>query len=89
MNSSSISCQALPLLGALDRVVKRRPGPLRNSFFASYPVAAMLLMRGSTGGVYFMVFNCLITMAIVVGFHLGTNYGSAVTGGGISRRRSL
>ena len=67
----------LPLLGALDRMVKQNSGPLRSACFASYPVAAILLMRGSTGGIYFMVFNCGVTVAALVAFRLVRGLGSA------------
>jgi len=61
----------VPLLGALDNLVKDHSGVLRNSFFASFPLASILLMRGSTGGIYILVFNCGVTLAAMALFRLG------------------
>ena len=58
------------VLGLADRVIVSRRGPWRDAFFASFGVAAILALRGSTGGLYFLVFNLLVVSILVAVFHL-------------------
>lgn len=58
----------IPMLIALDRYIVRSRKVMRNVVFASFAFASMLFMRGSTGGIYFLVFNVLATVAIAFVF---------------------
>ncbi len=58
------------LVRALDRYVCRNDGLVRNVIWATYSIAIMLLMRGSTGGVYFLVFNLIAVISMFVGYSM-------------------
>ena len=53
-----------PLIRFFDMYITRRTGCVRNACFASFLFAAVLFMRGSTGGVYFLFFNVILTIII-------------------------
>lgn len=56
----------LAALKAADWLVREREGLVRDVVFANFIGTALLVMRGSEGGIYFLVFNLLV-VAIVSG----------------------
>jgi hypothetical protein len=66
---------ALPMLTvllvrALDRYVCRNVGLIRNVIWATYSIVVILLMRGSTGGAYFLVFNIFAVISMIIGYSI-------------------
>lgn len=64
----------LPLLTvlpvrALDRFVCERVGLARDTMWATFAVAVVLLMRGSTGGFYFLASNLLAVSCLAFGYY--------------------
>jgi len=56
----------MPVLAMADRFVVRSRSPVRAALFSTFPAASVLLMRGSTGGIYFLFFNMAIVLAVMI-----------------------
>lgn len=61
-----LAALTLPAVRVLDRLVLCTQGALRDVVFATFPVAAILFMRGSTGGVYFLIANVVLVCLLVL-----------------------
>lgn len=57
-------------LKVLDRFVRTGQGVMRIGFWSIYTVTIILLMRGSTGGIYFLISSMAVLGVIYVGYGL-------------------